>query len=59
MGLLEGRASVAEPTKNVFFEGMKMRKVWPSLTMSKIFFPITGAWPITRMEEGRAARMKP
>ncbi len=36
-----------------------MLNVVPSLTMSKIFLLITGAWPITRMFAGLAARTKP
>ncbi len=44
---------------NLFFDGMKMRNVSPSLVMSKTFFATTGAWPIMRMCAGFCARMNP
>ena len=59
IGFAEGRSMFAEPVMNLFCDGMKISNVSPSLTISKMFVPTTGACPITRMLEGLAARMNP
>ena len=59
IGFLVGRSSLVDPTRNLFFEGMKIRNTCPSLTISKMSVETTGAWPMTRIMAGRFARMKP
>src|SRR6266849_2549744 len=58
MGFSLMRSAATEPTRNLFFEGIQTRNASPSLTISKIVFPMMGAWPIMRISAGRCARRK-
>ena len=55
MGLLLARSTATGPTRNLFFDGIETRNVSPSLAISNIGVPTTGACPITRISAGRAA----